>query len=84
MIDFIYKNLTQEDGRQYAEVKPINVRKLPIPNNIKELGIGIIVDEIIRKKLENQDTNELEERIEIILQKFYNLSDEEIDLIYNQ
>lgn len=84
LIDFIYKNLTQEDGRQYAEVKPINVRKLPIPNNIKELGIGIIVDEIIRKKLENQDTNELEERIEIILQEFYNLSDEEIDLIYNQ
>lgn len=30
-IDFLYKNLTQEEGRTFAEVKPANVRKLYIP-----------------------------------------------------
>lgn len=32
LIDFLYKNLTQEEGRTFAEVKPANVRKLYIPN----------------------------------------------------
>lgn len=30
-INFLYKNLTQEEGRTFAEVKPANVRKLYIP-----------------------------------------------------
>lgn len=29
--DYLYKNLTQEEGRTFAEVKPANVRKLYIP-----------------------------------------------------
>ncbi len=35
-IDFLYKNLTQEEGRTFAEVKPANVRKLYIPDATKE------------------------------------------------
>ena len=35
-IDFLYKNLTQEEGRTFAEVKPANVRKLYIPKATKE------------------------------------------------
>ena len=35
-IDFLYKNLTQEEGRTFAEVKPANVRKLYIPEATKE------------------------------------------------
>ena len=35
-IDYLYKNLTQEEGRTFAEVKPANVRKLYIPNATKE------------------------------------------------
>jgi hypothetical protein len=31
LMEFIYSKLTQESGRIYAEVKPKNVRKLPIP-----------------------------------------------------
>ncbi len=31
LIDYLYKNLTQEEGRTFAQVKPINVRKLYIP-----------------------------------------------------
>lgn len=35
-IDFLYKNLTQEEGRTFAEVKPANVRKLYIPEATKK------------------------------------------------
>lgn len=31
LIEYLYKNLTQEAGRTFAQVKPINVRKLYIP-----------------------------------------------------
>jgi hypothetical protein len=30
--NFVYRSLTQEEGRPFAEVKPKNVRKLLIPN----------------------------------------------------
>ena len=37
LIDFLYKALTQEEGRTFAEVKPANVRKLYIPKaSLKE------------------------------------------------
>jgi hypothetical protein len=31
LLRYVYKNLTQEEDRVFAEVKPINLRKLPIP-----------------------------------------------------
>ena len=36
LIDYLYKNLTQEEGRTFAQVKPINVRKLYIPKATAE------------------------------------------------
>ncbi|MDM8255391.1 Eco57I restriction-modification methylase domain-containing protein [Phocaeicola barnesiae] len=36
LIDYLYKNLTQEEGRTFAQVKPANVRKLYIPKATKE------------------------------------------------
>lgn len=44
--NYIYKNLTQEEGRTFAEVKPANVRKLFIPKigNTKQQPFCILVD----------------------------------------
>jgi adenine-specific DNA-methyltransferase len=36
LIDYLYKKLTQEEGRTFAQVKPINVRKLYIPEAVEE------------------------------------------------
>jgi type I restriction-modification system DNA methylase subunit/REP element-mobilizing transposase RayT len=36
LFDLIYKNLSQEDGRAFAQVKPTNIRKLPIYKATKE------------------------------------------------
>ncbi len=40
LTDFLYKKLTQEEGRAFAQVKPANVRKLYIPKaSIKEQNL---------------------------------------------
>lgn len=36
LTDYLYKKLTQEEGRTFAQVKPINVRKLYIPKASEE------------------------------------------------
>lgn len=36
LTDYLYKQLTQEEGRTFAQVKPANVRKLYIPKATKE------------------------------------------------
>lgn len=48
-IDFLYKNLTQEEGRTFAEVKPANVRKLYIPNatNKEQDLLSILYDYLV-------------------------------------
>ena len=35
IVDYLYKKLTQEEGRTFAQVKPINVRKLYVPKASK-------------------------------------------------
>ena len=36
IVDYLYKKLTQEEGRTFAQVKPINVRKLYVPKASEE------------------------------------------------
>ena len=36
LTDYLYKKLTQEEGRTFAQVKPANVRKLYIPKATQE------------------------------------------------
>lgn len=54
---FIYQNLTQEEGRGFAEVKPKNIRKLFIPKIDKEAQALFIalVDQILDLKREIAD-----------------------------
>lgn len=35
-MQYIYSNISQENGRAFAEVKPANIRRLPIPNFTQE------------------------------------------------
>ena len=34
LMNFLFKAISQEDGRTFAKVRPIILRKLPLPNNI--------------------------------------------------
>jgi hypothetical protein len=85
--NFIYKNLTQESDRAFAQVKPINVRKLVIPNldDYKMSQISSIVKNIIENinSGNNYDYKNDESKIDDILFEYYELTPNEIRIIEN-
>ena len=81
---YIYKNVSQEEGRTFAQVKPQNVRKLFIPNktDIKETISNLVRECLTIKSLDaNGDINSQLESINAALYQYYELTDEEINLI---
>ncbi|MFN8781091.1 MAG: Eco57I restriction-modification methylase domain-containing protein, partial [Pseudanabaena sp.] len=85
LIDYIYKQLTQEENRTFAEVKPINIRKLPIiATDLHQKNIIIdIVDKVLTAKKgdPNADTSELEKAIDRLVYKLYQLTYHEVKII---
>ncbi len=85
LINYIYKQITQEENRVFAEVKPINVRKLPIIkcSNDKQKNLIKLVDQILNAKKQNPavDTTNLESQIDQLVYQLYNLTPEEIKIV---
>lgn len=56
LTNYLYKKLTQEEGRTFAEVKPANVRKLYIPKATREEQdlLSILYDYLVFLKNPNQ------------------------------
>ncbi|WP_430014747.1 DUF7149 domain-containing protein [Microcystis protocystis FBCC-A270] len=85
LIDYIYKQLTQEENRTFAEVKPINIRKLPIiATDLHQKNIIIdIVDKVLTAKKGDRhaDTSELEKAIDHLVYKLYQLTYNEVKII---
>ena len=83
--NYIYQNITQEIGRGFAQVKPVNVRKLYIPNIRLDQQNEIIalVDKILEAKKADAsaDTSSLEKEIDLLVYKLYNLSEKEIEIV---
>ena len=80
---FIYKNFTGEDGRDFAEVKPKNIRKLYIPKveKVTQNEFTKIVNKIIEYKKQNKNTSKLECLIDKKVYALYELDEEEINLV---
>ena len=85
LANWLYQNISQEKGRAFAEVKPINVRKLYVPkiSDKKQNIIASIVDEILIAKNKNPfvDTSVMESKIDRIIYNLYDLSEDEIKII---
>ena len=83
LFNLIYQNITQEKERIFAEVKPINIRKLPIKNIKKEEQLPFIdlVDRIIELKQKGENTTSLEAEIDQLVYQLYELSEEEIRIV---
>lgn len=85
MTNWVYQNISQEKGRAFAEVKPINVRKLYVPkiSHKDQTLLESIVDKILIAKKNNPsaDTSVLETKIDRLVYQLYNLTDEEIQII---
>ncbi len=83
LCDFIYQQITQEEGRVFAEVKPQNIRKLYIPK-IEEKDqqpFVALVDQILELKKAGKDTVPLENEIDRLVYRLYDLTAEEINIV---
>ncbi|MCG9911300.1 MAG: N-6 DNA methylase [Flavobacteriales bacterium] len=85
LINYFYKQITQEENRVFAEVKPINIRKLPIIkcSSEEQKNIISIVDTVLSIKKQNPsaDTTDLENQIDQLVYQLYDLTEEEINII---
>ena len=56
LADYLYKKLTQEEGRTFAQVKPVNVRKLYVPKATQEEQeiLSVLYDYMVVLKTPNQ------------------------------
>jgi hypothetical protein len=59
--NYVYKSITQEEGRTFAEVKPQNVRKLFLPkiDTAKQKLFEIFCDYLLFLNQENSNSNQL-------------------------
>ena len=69
----VYKALSQEEGRAFAEVKPINVRKMYIPNASDDFKqrVEAIVENIMQGSVSKKDG---QREIDSMLYDFYGLA----------
>lgn len=83
LMDYLYRDLVNEDVRIFPEVKPIQLFKLPIKiADAKTLSqIDNLVDQIIELKKQDQDTTALEAEIDQIVYELYGLTDDEIKVV---
>ena len=77
--NFIYRNLTQEKGRAFAEVKPKNVRKLYVPK-MKSEQIKII-ENCVEELLNDISVKSNLDIIDSTIYSFYGLDEDEIGII---
>lgn len=85
LIDFYYKEISQEGGRVLAEVKPIRVRNIPIAFAEVEQRerIKTLVNKITSTKIKNAnaDTSLLEQEIDCLVYKLYDLTYAEVKIV---
>jgi hypothetical protein len=82
-MNFYYETLNPEKGEVLAEVKKQNVEKLliKIANNKTQFIFIQRVDEIIALKSQGKDTTALEQQIDNMVYKLYELTYEEVKII---
>jgi hypothetical protein len=85
LLDFIYRDLVNEDVRIFPEVKPIQLFKLPIVIENEQIRYSIesLVGKIMLQKNENKnmDTSSLEGEIDRLVYQLYGLTEEEIRIV---
>ena len=85
LFDFIYWTINPEKGEALAEVKAMHLDQLPIKfaDNKTQSEIELLVDKILTIKLEDNsaDTKDLENQIDQLVYKLYDLTEEEIRII---
>lgn len=83
LMNFYYEALNPEKGEALAEVKKQNVEKLliKIATNKTQLQFITLVDKILTLKSEGKNTTALEQKIDNLVYKLYELTYEEVKII---
>jgi adenine-specific DNA-methyltransferase len=85
LLNFFYREISQEAGRVLAQVKPQRIRVLPIAEAKQEVESAItkLVMQIVRVKAKqsNGDTSALEREIDQQIYALYGLAPEEIKIV---
>lgn len=90
LMNWYYIQLVKESGRVFAEVKIVNLKKLPIPKNVDNSAItkelSKLVERILAAKAKNPqaDTSPLEEEIDELVYQLYGLTEEEKNIVKGQ
>lgn len=81
--NYLYKLLITEDGKVFAQVKLTFLRRIPIKKSVAKAQekIGEIVDEIIAKNKNDENSQALIDKLDIIIFKIYKVSYPEIQQI---
>jgi hypothetical protein len=79
----IYRILHDVKGKVFAKVSLINLKNFPIPNidKSKRDYLGHLSSQILNKRLLNQNTEELEKKIDQLVYKMYDMSYEQVQVI---
>ena len=85
LADYYIKNLGVTRNGGYFAYKPMFVSKTPIPiPGIKEReNIELLVTEILNKKVNSKDIDEIDDELNSCIYKLYSLSETEINFIEN-
>ena len=83
LLNFIYKVKNPQKGKVFAEIKPSVVKELPIKDIPLEQQQPFVnlVDQIMEKKKINEDTQELEDKIDLMVYKLYELTYDEVKIV---
>jgi hypothetical protein len=85
LLNFFYGEIAQETGRVMAQVKPARIRALPICEGdmTSREVIREVVASIVSRKADNAsaDVSQLEERLNHLVHKLYNLTSQQIDIV---
>lgn len=82
LINFYYQEISQENGRVLAQVKPIRIKGIPMPQNqeqiTKELVYLVNVIQKTKQVKWDADTSRLEQQIDLLVYHLYNLTYDEV------
>ena len=85
LINFYYQEISQENGRVLAQVKPIRIKGIPIPPKTELFvdGISSLVDTILAAKRTdpNADTSLEERQIDYLVYHLYGLTYDEVLIV---
>ena len=85
LINFYYQEISQENGRVLAQVKPIRIKGIPIPPKTELFvdGISSLVDTILAAKRTdpNADTSLEERQIDHLVYHLYGLTYDEVLIV---